>query len=426
MKKTILALAVLAMALCCLFSSAAAEDAGFLGKAFPDFTVTDSQGNTFTLSAALQDHEAVLLNIWATWCGPCRSEFPYLNEAWETYGSRVAFIALSCEDTDTAEVIESFRGEYGIPFPMGRDEGSALLDYVQSTGIPTTVIIDRFGNAAFVHVGSFRSAEEISRVLEVFLGDGYTETAVLDRIPVEASTQAFPVSAERALHVENENAEPVLFHLSGYEKPFTFYVVPDATAHLRAEIAVEDNPGDMILYESLSGAIHEIPTLLDADSGSYLCDVTMPGAQDTYPFVYVCLQDGEDAEDSAIIETYLIMGEEYVEELAETLRSWGMEVSWEYGQPAEAENAEAEAYILHVADQYGSPVPEVTVSFCTDTACVPVQSDENGTVTFTGAAEDYHVQVIDVPEGYSCDDGFEMRTGAAYGEWKLRIRKTSP
>ena len=95
MKKVILIL--LALALFLSVSASAEDESPLLGKPFPDFTVTDIDENTFTLSEALKDHEAVLINFWATWCGPCRNEFPAINKVYEEYKDRVAFIALSKE-----------------------------------------------------------------------------------------------------------------------------------------------------------------------------------------------------------------------------------------------------------------------------------------------------------------------------------------
>ena len=86
------------------------------------------------------------------------------------------------------------------------------------------------------------------------------------------------------------------------------------------------------------------------------------------------------------------------------------------------ENA-PQAYILHVVDQNNNPVGEVVVNFCTDQACTPGESDENGLITFEGEPNKYHVQIIDVPEGYSWDEDFEMYTSPVYGEWTLRIKK---
>ena len=82
-----------------------------------------------------------------------------------------------------------------------------------------------------------------------------------------------------------------------------------------------------------------------------------------------------------------------------------------------------QTYILHVADQENNPVPGVYVNFCTDTAWTLTVSDKDGTVTFDGTPDVYHIQLLKVPEGYSFDEDFEMYTDPAYGEWVLHIRK---
>ena len=105
------------------------------------------------------------------------------------------------------------------------------------------------------------------------------------------------------------------------------------------------------------------------------------------------------------------------------MRSWGYEVSWEYGDYAWPEETLPQAYLLHIVDQDGAPVPGVFVTFCTDTACVMQQSDESGTVSFDGAPDVYHVQLIKAPDGYGFDPDFELYTTRTYGEWLLRIRK---
>ena len=115
---------------------------------------------------------------------------------------------------------------------------------------------------------------------------------------------------------------------------------------------------------------------------------------------------------------------EEVDALVEGIKSeTGAGVSWEYAEEkAPAENA-LQAYIIHVVDQDNKPVGEVTVNFCTDLACTPSESDESGTVTFTGAPDVYHVQIVDVPEGYSWDESYDMYTTKEYGEWVLRVKK---
>ena len=199
MKKVLLILFALTLFLA--VSASAEDESPILGKPFPDFTVTDTDGNTFTLSEALKDREAVLINFWATWCGPCRNEFPAINKVYEEYKDRVAFIALSKEPKDSNEIISSFRRENGLTLPMGRDEDHKVYDYTEAKNIPVTVIVDRFGNAVFLRIGSFRTADDLRRTLDAFLGDQYTETAVLHSIPADHSMAALPVSPARALWI---------------------------------------------------------------------------------------------------------------------------------------------------------------------------------------------------------------------------------
>ena len=410
---------ILAAMLLCL--GAASADTGMtLGEPFMDFTATDTEGNTFTLSEALKDHEAVLLNIWATWCGPCQGEFPDLEKAYRKYRDKVAFIALSYDGEDTVEKIAAFKEEYGLSFPMGRDEGAVLYEYVAQYGVPTTVVIDRFGNAGFLRLGSFTSEQDICNVLDRYLGDRYTETAVLTRIPKKAATRAYPVCAERAVYVDNENMKKVLFYLSGMDKPLLTYVVNDDTAHLRFDIALSDDASDMMYYDDAKGDKVDFPDILDAERGVFAYDQPMVSSEGA-SYLYGLLHNTGGNSECDPIEFFLVKNEENIEEVAEYLRSMEYEVSWEYADDVKADKTEPGAYVLHVEDQDGTPVAGVAVNFCTDAACTMQQSDENGLITFDGAPENYHVQILKVPEGYSFDKSFELYTGAAYGEWVLHV-----
>jgi hypothetical protein len=243
---------------------------------------------------------------------------------------------------------------------------------------------------------------------------------VLTEIPKETATAAFPVSAARAIHVENENVRGVLFRVEGVPDPVQAYVVDGGVARLRFEIAASDIPAEMVYYNL--NQIIEIPTLLDAERNAYVFDQPLPGPDEEVQFVYACLVNLEKDTEADAIEVYLIPGEQYVEEVADVFRSWGYELTWEYGESSQDQDA-PQAYILHIVDQDNVPVAEVSVNFCTDTACVPLESDETGAVTFTGAPDVYHIQLIDVPEGYSFDGDFALYTDRAYGEWLLRIKK---
>lgn len=137
-----------------------------------DFSVVTIDGETFTFSEALENHELVLINLFATWCGPCRMEFPYLQEALSQRSDQVAMIALSIEPTDTDEVLREFSAELGIELPMANAEGTDLADFV-TLGIPTTVLVDRTGKVAAVEIGAKTETEEFLELFDRFLGPDY-------------------------------------------------------------------------------------------------------------------------------------------------------------------------------------------------------------------------------------------------------------
>lgn len=137
-----------------------------------DFTVQTVDGGTFTLSEAQQDHELVLINLFATWCGPCAMEFPSLQEAWSMSSDRVAVIALSIEPNDTLDVLKEYADGMGLTFPMGREEGTDLERFV-TEGIPTTLLVDRTGRVAAVEVGAKTTTQEFLDFFDGFSGSNY-------------------------------------------------------------------------------------------------------------------------------------------------------------------------------------------------------------------------------------------------------------
>ena len=427
MRKRFACLAVICLALAlALQAGGAAEDAGILGEPFPDFTLTDSQGNVFTLSEALADHEAVLINLWATWCGPCEREFPFFSHLYETLGSRAAFIALSVDPGDTAERIEAYRQAHGIPFPMGRDEGQALYALLGTGAVPATVIVDRFGRTVFFHVGAFLSEKEAERALGAFLGDKCTETAPLTEIPPDDETAVYPVSAARSLTALNGGARSFRMRVDGIDGALEVLVIPDETARLRVDITAQDPPAETccsFASETAAGTM-AVADLYDPETRAFLLEVPMPAASDGSRTVHCLLTSWAlGMEDPELVELVLIPDEKDLDEVKGLLEASGWEgVRWESAEAA-AEAEAPQAYVLHVVDQYGAPVTGVYANFCTDSACALAQTDETGALVFAGAPGVYHVQLLMVPEGYSADPGFEFYTPSAYGEWVLRLRR---
>ena len=181
-----------------------------LGDIVEDFAFTTYDGQETTLAQVLEEKEAVLLNIWATWCSPCRSEFPYMQQAYEKYQDKVEVIALSCEPTDTNDVLASFASEYGLTFKIGQDP-VGFLEALGIGSIPTTLMIDRFGTICLIETGAQPSQEAFERMFDAFIGDDYTESVVYRSLPsakpnVAPSTDAELAAALEVPAVNSENA----------------------------------------------------------------------------------------------------------------------------------------------------------------------------------------------------------------------------
>ena len=168
MKKTLTLFLALTLALCMTLAGAQASPEDLMGKKLKDFSVTTYDGRTFTLSESLKTHDLVVINFWATWCGPCCREFPCLQEAWKLYSNRVDVIAMSVEENDTDEVLKQFTAEYGLEFSVGRDE---LNMYRAMNGmyIPTTLIVDRNRRVVTVEIGSKNFTEEFTDLFDRLL-----------------------------------------------------------------------------------------------------------------------------------------------------------------------------------------------------------------------------------------------------------------
>lgn len=155
-----------------------------LGSGIEDFSFTTYDGKTYSLYETLKEKKMVLINLWATWCGPCRSEFPFMEAAYQEYKDDIEIFALSCEEEDTDEVISEFVAGMGMTFPVGRDTPNLFNDRFNTGAIPTSIVIDRFGTICFLEANSMTSVDSFQRLFDIFVAGDYTESVVLtDGIP---------------------------------------------------------------------------------------------------------------------------------------------------------------------------------------------------------------------------------------------------
>lgn len=170
MKKILTLILALILVLAMTVTGAQAGPESLMGKTLKDFSVKTYDGKTFKLSESLKAHDLVVINFWATWCGPCCAEFPFLQEAWAQYSDRVDVIAMSVERTDNAKVLKRFAAKYGLEFPMGRDERN-MFRAMKADSIPTTLIVDKDRHVVAVEVGMKSSVKEFTDLFDSLLED---------------------------------------------------------------------------------------------------------------------------------------------------------------------------------------------------------------------------------------------------------------
>ena len=111
----------------------------------PNFTVYDLEGNEINLTDFFG--KPIIINFWASWCGPCKMEMPDFNEAYESYKDDITFLMVNMTDgsRETKELASSFIAESGYTFPVYYDTGySAAITYSVSS-LPTSYFINAEG-----------------------------------------------------------------------------------------------------------------------------------------------------------------------------------------------------------------------------------------------------------------------------------------
>ena len=147
-----------------------------LGSVMCDFDITDVNGNAYKLSELLETKKAVVLNFWFIGCGPCRMEFPYMQESYDKYKDEIEIIAINPVD-GTDSTVKSYANQKGLTLPMA--VGDNIWNFaLKLQGYPTTVVIDRYGVITMMHVGSITSTEEFDKIFDHFTADDYKQSLI--------------------------------------------------------------------------------------------------------------------------------------------------------------------------------------------------------------------------------------------------------
>lgn len=141
-------LSVLAMAMVALASASAGESAGMIlhekPQPLPELAFTDEWGEP----RALEDWwgKVVLLNVWATWCAPCRAEMPTLDRLQERLGGEEFEVVALSVDRAGADVVRKFFDEIGVGLPVFIDQDGATIRSLGLFGLPATLLLGPNGN----------------------------------------------------------------------------------------------------------------------------------------------------------------------------------------------------------------------------------------------------------------------------------------
>lgn len=126
------------------------------GEKSPDFTLKSRDGGNIKLSE--QRGNIVLVNFWASWCGPCREELPAFEELYQEYQDMgVEILAVNVDDE--AEKANVLLQDIEVSFPVLFDTSGEVSQLYDVSAMPTTVLVDRDGNVRLLHPG-YRSGDE--------------------------------------------------------------------------------------------------------------------------------------------------------------------------------------------------------------------------------------------------------------------------
>ena len=132
-----------------------------VGNLAPDFEAPTLDGETLSLSELRG--KTVLLNAFASWCGPCQAETPELVDLAKDESNDLLVIGLNLGETP--EAIETYRQDFNVPYPLLPDADGSLMEIFRPIGLPTSWFIDPEGVIRYIHTGPM-TATMIQKVLD--------------------------------------------------------------------------------------------------------------------------------------------------------------------------------------------------------------------------------------------------------------------
>jgi len=163
LKKKLTVILAILLALGLAATSCPAEAAApEVGKLAPNFELNTPDGQSVALSQL--KGTPVLVNFWATWCGPCTYEMPFLQQVYEDWPEE-ELVLLAINIQEGSSNVSQFMQSQGFSFPVLLDSRAAVAQQYSVMGIPSTFFIDSDGIIQEIKVGAFRNKAQIEAIL---------------------------------------------------------------------------------------------------------------------------------------------------------------------------------------------------------------------------------------------------------------------
>lgn len=127
-----------------------------VGRPAPAYSTVSIDGDSVSLAS--QRGQVVLLNVWATWCHPCRDEMPVLQDLHEKYGGQgLNLVGVSVDARGEQAKVRDFVRRFGLTYPIWLDPDEGVAHTFLAVGVPATFLIGRDGTLLWRHVGPIRA-----------------------------------------------------------------------------------------------------------------------------------------------------------------------------------------------------------------------------------------------------------------------------